>query len=148
MPADQRHLRDDTLHTAIDGTHHQYVAAAVAGAPDTDPLAVGIWQHLGIGDRVTVISDLLPRIDLLAWFAVAGAEVSIVEYERGETCLGKRLGEVIEIHLFHSRESMGHNDRRPLAGLIVRQIVPATQDDTILCLELDVLAHGFVSPSR
>src|SRR5215831_13137318 len=126
MPADQRYLRDDALHSAIDGTDHQYLTAAVAGARDTDPVSVGIWQRLGICDRVAVISDLLPRVDLLAWLTVAGAEVSVVKHERGKTRLRERLGEMVEIHLFHGREAVGHDNRRPLAGLIVRQIVPAT----------------------
>ena len=110
MTADQRNLRNHALDATIDGANHQYVAAAVAGAPDTDPLRVGFGEGFGVGDSVTVIAHLLPRIDLLTRFAVTASEVPIIEDERREPCVCERLGKPIEIHLLHCREAVRHHD--------------------------------------
>jgi hypothetical protein len=39
---------------------------------------------------VAVVADLGPGVDLLAWLAVAGAEVAVVEHQRPQPAGGER----------------------------------------------------------
>ncbi len=141
MAADQRHLGDHAADPPVDGTQHQDMAAAVAGAPDADPPGRRLGQGLGERDRVARVLDLLPGVDFLARLAVARAEIAVVVDQGGEAGRGEGLGEAVEIHLLHRREAMGHDDGRPWP-LARRPVVPAAQGGAVLGLERDVAAHG------
>jgi hypothetical protein len=95
---------------------------------------------------VAVVAHLGPGVDLLAWLAVAGAEVAVVEHQRPQPAGGERLGEAVEEHLLDSGEAVGHDDRGNRIGGPVGQVQPAPQGD-ILGVELNILAHGTSLPS-
>jgi hypothetical protein len=111
VAADQGHLRDHTLHPPIDCANHQNVRAAVARAPDTNPIRIGIRQFGGVSYGIAIVADLRPRIDLLARLAVAGAEVAIVEHDRREAGLHECFRKSVEIHLLNGGEAVRHYDR-------------------------------------
>jgi hypothetical protein len=78
VPADDRDLGHDALDALVDRANDQDVSAGVAGAPDPDPAAVDLGQAAGVGDRVAVVADLPPGVDLLAGRPIAVAEVAVV----------------------------------------------------------------------
>src|SRR6516225_2530110 len=141
VPADQRHLSNDALDSPVDGADHEYMSAAVARAPDADALGINLGKAARPGDRVSVIADLLPRVDFLPRLPIASAEVAVVEYHRADAGLGKSFGEPVEIHLLHGRVSVGHyhGRRAPRAFL---NVMPAAKDNSILGAELDIASHG------
>src|SRR6266498_1820888 len=122
------------------------MATAVAGPPHPDAVRVDLWACLRPGDRVAVVADLRPRINLLAWLAVACTEIAVVEYQGPEPAGGERLREAVEVHLLDRGEAVGHDDGGDRAGGRVGQVQPAPQRHA-LGVELDVLAHHCLLPS-
>jgi hypothetical protein len=88
------------------------MATAVAGPPHPDRVTTNVRQLTGKGDRVAIVLDLRPRIDLLSRLAVTRAETPVVEDQHGQTGLGKALGVGVEIHLLDRREPVRHHDGR------------------------------------
>ena len=141
VAADQRHLGDHALHPAVDCAHDENMAAAVAGPPDADALRVRFCQRLGVSDRVAVVADLLPGVDLLARSTITGTKVAVVKDDRGKSGRCENLCEAIEIHLFHRREAVRHDDGRHLSLPPIWHVVPAAEGYAVLGIERDILAH-------
>jgi hypothetical protein len=140
MPLTSGTLGGDAPDPLVDRSQHQHVAAAVAGSPYPDAVGLDLREGLRVGDRVAVVADLRPRVDLLARLAVAGAEVAVVEHQRPKATGGERLTEAVEIHLLDGGEAVRHHDRGDRPGGPVGQVQPATQGHA-LGVELDVLSH-------
>ena len=88
------------------------MAARVARAPDTDPLGVDAVERLHEGDRVAVVADLHPRVQLLPRLAVALAEVAVVvgEYDMARVRNGGCVS--VEVELLNAVVAMRHNHNR------------------------------------
>ena len=87
-----------------------------------------------------VIAHLRPGIDLLSWLAVAGPKVTVVEYQGTQPRICEDLGKAVEVHLFHSREAVGHNDSRKWPVSRIRGEQPTTQCGPF-SIEFNVLTH-------
>jgi hypothetical protein len=122
------------------------MGAAVTGAPHADAVGGELRARLGVGDRVAVVADLLPGVDLLARLAVAGAEIAVVEHQRPQPPGGERLGEVVQVHFLDRGEAVGHDDGGDRAAGLIGEVQPAPQGHTF-GVELDVLSHGSSSAS-
>ena len=140
VAADQRHLRHDALHAPVDRAHDERVRAAVARAPDPDPVAVDLVARAGVGDRVPVVAHLRPRVDLLPRLAVGRAQVAVVVDQRAEPGLAEHLGERVEEELLDRAVAVAHHDRRRRARRLVGDVQPPPQRRA-LGVELDVLPH-------
>src|SRR5207245_4845546 len=143
----RRHLSDHAFDASVDRAKDQNVPATVAGAPDTDLVAIDFWTGPGVADRVAVVVDLRPRVDLVPRTAVAGAEVAIVEHERGEANLREGCREAVQIHLLHGGKPVRHHHRRERRTTRIRRVQPAPQPRP-LSLKLDVLSHPRSSSIR
>ena len=141
IAADQRHLRRDAFDAPIRGAEHQHMRAAVAGAPDPDAPAVGLGPRQRVADRVPVVGDLPPRVDLLARLSVTRAEVAVVEHQRSEPGRGEHFREAVEVHLLHRGEAVRHHDGRPRPPAAIGPVVPAAQHHPIFGAELDIRTH-------
>lgn len=118
VPADQRHLRHDAPHPPVDRADHENMSAGVARPPDADTVGVDLVTRLGPRDRMAVVADLRPRVDLLAGFAIAGTEVAVVEHDRSQAVRREVLAEAVQVHLLDRRVAVGHHHGRrcPLAS--------------------------------
>jgi hypothetical protein len=141
LPAvDHRDGGDDGLHPGVGRAHHEGVAAAVGDAPDPDPVLVHHVEGLGMADRVLVVLDLPPRVEVLAGCAVAVPEVAVVEDEGGASLVDERpcirgLHELLDV-----APTAGHHDERERPA--ARGQVEMAPDRGSLTGELDVLGHG------
>ena len=140
-PLIQWQLRHHALHPPVDRTHHENVRTAVTGAPDADPLLIGLAQCLGEGDGVAVVTDLPPWIDFLPRLAIARAKVPVVIHQRRQPRGDECLREPVKEHLLYRGKAVCHDDRGDRPGASIRQIVPAAQHRAVLRLERDVSAH-------
>ena len=91
---------------------------------------------------MAIIAHLGPRVDLLARFAVAGAEVAVVEHQRSQPAGSERLGEAVQEHLLDGGKAVGHDDRGNRAGNPIGQIQPAPQRHPF-GVELDIPPHPY-----
>ena len=57
------------------------MATAIARPPDPNAIAINFGESSGIGDGVTVVAHLRPRVNLLARLALACPKVPVVEDE-------------------------------------------------------------------
>src|SRR5260370_25117375 len=85
------------------------VAAAVGDTPDANAGGVNLWQVLGAGDRILVVLDLVPRIDVLAGLAVAGAHPPVVEDESGHALLYQLCGVLGLAYVLDLAPAAGHD---------------------------------------
>src|SRR5207248_9662724 len=100
------------------------MTAAITRPPDTDALTIYFRSRSCIGDGMAVIAHLAPGIDLLSWLAIAGPKVAVVEDQGSQPCACEDLGKAVEVHLFDSREAMGHNDGRKWSVSRIREVQP------------------------
>src|SRR5207248_7184134 len=126
---DEWHLGNDALDTPVNGSYHQDVTTAITRPPDTDALTIDFRPRSRIGDGMPVIAHLRPGIDLLSWLAVAGPKVTVVEYQGTQPRICEDLGKAVEVHLFHSREAVGHNDSRKWPVSRIRGEQPTTRSE-------------------
>ena len=66
--------------------------SGVRNTPQTDPVSIHVIAQGGIGNGVDQIVNLFPGINMLARFALAVAEISVIEGHRGEPGIGEKLG--------------------------------------------------------
>src|SRR5262249_57894224 len=85
--------RADRPNPRIESAEDQGVAAAVGNAPGRQPPRVDVGAQLEVRQSVAVVLDLHPGVDVLARFAAAAAEGTVVEDERTEAGLREHLGE-------------------------------------------------------
>ncbi|MFT3770900.1 MAG: hypothetical protein QM820_36235 [Minicystis sp.] len=71
-----------------------------------------------------VVLHLSPGIDLLAGLAITGAEMTMVEDDHAKPGLRKDLREGVEVHLFHRRKPMRHDDGGHRSRRAVWQVEP------------------------
>jgi hypothetical protein len=139
VPVDRGDLRDDATQAAVGGGKNDGVAAGVAGAPQADPSGVDLRPALQEGDRSAPVGDLLPRVDVLARRAAAGAERPVVVHQHHEAIRGEGFGKALQSMLLHTRVAVGHSDSR-VRTRALRAVQPAAQGDAAFCGELDVSA--------
>ena len=139
-PRHQRDLGDDGPHPAIESRHHDDVAAAVARPPHPDPIGGDAGELPDVGDRMAVVANLGPRVDLLARLAIARTEVAVVEHERGQPGRGEPLGIGVQVHLLHGREAVRHDDDGHGVIPTVGPVQPSPQRHA-LGIELDIGSH-------
>ena len=118
-PVDERHLRDDGSDPIVLSGELEYVATAEGASPQRDARGVDAVEAASVGDRGTPIGKLAANVEEAQRLTLAGAEVAVVEDERGEPGGGKALGVGVETLLAHSRPSVReHHARvRPLRSI-------------------------------
>ena len=82
-PRHERDLAADGLDAPVDRGDDVGVRGGVARAPHADVIRVDLRAQLGVRDRVLVVADLLPRVELeprLAGSGVRRAEPAVVEH--------------------------------------------------------------------
>ena len=119
--------------------------ARVARPPGADPVGVDVVAALRVGDRVLVVADLLPGVDLLARLArrgVGGAEPAVVVDHARQARGGEDLGVVVEVLLLDRREAVRHH-HAGMATVRVRGVgcVEPPAQRRALGVERDVFAH-------
>ena len=142
-----RYLTDDRTHAGIGRRKHEGVPARIGDAPDANAVRVHRLVSLEERDRVLVVADLRPRIEMLTVVAIADAKVAIIEDQcvqagRSERrCIGRHHD------LAHVTPAARQNDRRPRPGSI-RLIQPRPTRDA-LRPEFDVQTfnHARCSPT-
>src|SRR3546814_12069416 len=90
VAAVERNLRHRAANATIHRAENEDMPAAVAGPPDSDPGGVGLVEGFREGDRVPIVADLLPRVDVLARRAVAGPDSTIGEDDGRQPGGGQR----------------------------------------------------------
>ncbi|SIR28646.1 hypothetical protein SAMN05421828_1232 [Acidiphilium rubrum] len=70
----------------------------IARSPDTNFQPIRFWQSFSKRNRVAIIPNLLPRIDLLTRLAVTAPEITIIENQRRHAGLAEDFGEPIKVH--------------------------------------------------
>src|SRR5262249_53266654 len=99
---DQRDERADSADTLVDRPQDEDVSTAVRDAPGCDPLRIDIGQAFQVRERVPIVLDLPPGVDVLPWLAGTSAERGVVEEEGRETRLAEdacevRLGQLLDV---------------------------------------------------
>src|SRR5262249_15169839 len=99
---DQRDERADSADALVDRPQDEDVSTAVGDAPGCDPLRIDIGQAFQVRERVPIVLDLPPRVDVLPWLAGTSAERAVVEDESRETLLAEdacevRLGQLLDV---------------------------------------------------
>ena len=89
----ERHLRNHAAHAPVGRSDHDRMGCGITRPPDAD--LAGFVEGQGKCDCIAIVANLPLRIDLIAWLSVAGTEVAMVEFNRGQTRSGKRGGEFI-----------------------------------------------------
>jgi hypothetical protein len=107
-------LADNGFNSPIHRSHKKHMSPGIATPPDTDSLRINLFPRPRIRDGILEIRALQSRDDFLSRLAqggVTGAEAAVVVDEDGKGGdRGKELfGEIVEGHLFHSREAMYHD---------------------------------------
>ena len=74
-----RYLTDDRTHSWISRCKYHGVPARIGYAPDANTVRVHRLVSLEERDRVLVVADLRPRIEVLTVVAIADAKVAIIE---------------------------------------------------------------------
>ena len=103
------------------------------------PVAVDLFARLEVGDRVLVVLDLRPRVEVLARLAVALAEVAVVEREHRDARVGERARVLGQHELLHVTPAARHRERG-MGTLAFGQIEVAAHAGP-LAAELDVLSR-------
>ena len=123
VPAlDDRDLRDDALDAPVERADRERVPAAVGNPPDPDPLGIDLvceFVQVAHGvDRASIVGDLLARIQMLARFAVARAEMPVVENQRGAAGGDEVLRVLRHDEFLDVAPASAHDDDgpRPLPG--------------------------------
>src|ERR1700730_1145249 len=81
--------------------------AGVAGAPQPNTIRIDCRMALQIGDPPAPVGNLPPRVPLIARFAIAVTEPSVVVHQHHESRLGKHAGESVQPVLAHSGIPVG-----------------------------------------
>src|ERR1700689_528915 len=99
------------------------MATRIGDAPDADALRVHRTMPLEERDRVLVISDLRPRVEMLTVVSIADAEVAIIEDQCVDAggCERRCIGRHDDFA--YIAPATRQNDRRPKPGS-VRLIEP------------------------
>src|SRR5579859_6829586 len=101
--------RDCKRRSMIESRHNQDVPATIRYSPDTYLRRFDARQGLGIAQRIAVILDLTPRIDMLAWLSCAFTKITIVKAKCRATDRVKALGVVRHDDFFGIAPAAGHN---------------------------------------
>jgi hypothetical protein len=118
IAADGRNLGDDCTQPPVGGAEHDGMPAGIAAAPQADPLRVDIGLALQEGDRPAPVGDLNPRVDVVAWRAVAGSEPAVVVHQHHEPGVSEEAGEALQPVFLHPGEAVRHRDGRKWARAI------------------------------
>src|ERR1700687_234928 len=137
---DYRYIRNHALDTRVDGRQDQSVAAAVRDAPDAYAGWIQIWLLGSETDRVSVVLDLHPGVQMLTRRAVTGPEVSVVEQQGRDPLLQEELGVVRHHDLFDVTPATCHDDNwiRTTTGVGRCQPAPNCR---ALAFERDISFH-------
>jgi hypothetical protein len=139
IAADGRNLGDDCTQPPVGGAEHDGMPAGIAAAPQADPLRVDIGLAFQEGGRPAPVDDLNPRVDVVAWRAVAGSEPAVVVHQNYEARGGEEAGEALQSVFLHPGEAVRHRDGRKLARAIGHK-KPAPQFHAAFGVELDVFS--------
>jgi hypothetical protein len=104
-----RALRDDGRDRRLLGGDRERVAAAEGGAEEThlrDPL-----QPAGVGEPAAPVLELAVDVQQLPRLTAAGAEVAVVEDERGEAGGREALGVRRQALVAHRGQAVAEHDR-------------------------------------
>ena len=85
------------------------MAARVACAPDADSLRVDAVQRLHERDRVAVVADLHPRVQLLPRLPVAVPEIAVVVGEDDMACVRDSGRVPVEVEILNAVVAVGHD---------------------------------------
>src|SRR5262249_578003 len=132
---------DGECRSGIQGGRDQRVSAAVGYAPDAGAFAVDSGERLGKAERVAIVLDLVPGIDVLSRLAVALPESTVVEPQSGASEVFEILAVPGHDDFFGVAPSARHDHERRVIGFPggPRQYALAGVPAAV---ELDVLRHG------
>ena len=139
VAVDYGDLADDALHPGIDCPEDEGVAPRVGDAPHSDPLGVHARVAFEETDRVLVVTDLSPGIEVLAILAVRYPEVAIVEDQRVDAGGLERLRVGRHHDLADVTPASCQDDSR--AGSPLGGVIKPPPADLAFRLELDLLPH-------
>ena len=135
-----RALRDDRRDRGLLRRDRERVAAAERGAEQAD--ARDPLQPARVGERAAPVLELAVDVQQLARLAAAGAEVAVVEQQRGEAGLGEALGVGGQALVAHRREAVAEHDGTrslPRGGRATRR--PRRRSVTS-CLRTEAMTAG------
>jgi hypothetical protein len=140
---DDRNSRNDAFHARIRCPDYERMASTVGNAPHADALGVDPIKGFGERDRVLVVLNLVPRVEVLPRRPVAGTEPPVVEDERrtsdvDERCRVRRLHQLLDV-----APTTSHDDEGMWTGPIGHVEVAA--DRVTVTLESHVLRHFLLS---
>ncbi len=92
-------------------------------------------------DGVSIIARLRPRVYLLAWLAVARAEVGVIVDQYGHASITEYFCISVETLFLHAGEPVSHHNSRRRAECVRRKVQPPPQRHAAMALELDVGPH-------
>src|SRR5438876_3180856 len=120
-----------------DRSVYEDVAARVARAPDADPLRVDAVQRLRERDRVAVVADLHPRVQLLPRRPFAVPEIAVVVGEDDMTRVRDGGRVPIEVDLLNAVVAVGHDHGGSGCRAASRTVQPTPKHRPVR-VELDV----------
>ena len=141
---DHRDGGDGECRSGIQRGRDQHVSAAVGYAPDAGAFVVHSGKRLGKAERVAVVLDLVPGIDVLSRLAGTLPEPTVVEPQSGASEVFEILAVPGHDNFFGVAPSARHDHERHVAGFPggPRQYALAGVPAAV---ELDVLRHGVSS---
>src|SRR5258708_6561796 len=119
------------------------MSPTVARPPHSNSLVIYLGEGCGKGDRMAIVTDLCPGIDLLLGEAIAGPKIAMVIDQCGETGVGECFGKEVKVELFHCRPTMGHHHQGEGHYPLLREIQPATQGGP-LRIKRDICSHSML----
>src|SRR5208283_2033375 len=84
---DYRNIRDDTSNPRVGGSNDQHMAAAVGNSPDSNSCGIDVGMLFRKADRILIVLDLCPRVDMLARRTRTFTQASVIEIEAGHALL-------------------------------------------------------------
>src|SRR4029077_15077514 len=138
---DHRDGGDGECRSGIQRGRDQHVSAAVGYAPDAGAFAVDSGKRPGKAERVAIVLDLIPGIDVLSRLAGALPEPTVVEPQSGASEVFEILAVPGHDDFFGVAPSARHDHERRVTGFAggPRQNALAGVPAAV---ELDVLRHG------
>ena len=110
------HLTEYDLDSAVDSTNAEDMSPTVRTSPNADSCRVNLFQRLGKGYSIRVVTDLLVRDDFpqrLALLAVTVSKSSIVVGKASNLQLRNEVfSRIIEAHLFEACKPRCHDETR------------------------------------
>src|ERR1700724_1727928 len=91
-----RNLSAARFHSLVHRRHDYRMRARIARTPDANSVSVDHLECFGKDDRIPVVVDLSPGIDMSAWQAIAFSMTAVVVDQRGQARAAECLADLVQ----------------------------------------------------